>query len=152
MMSEVGWMMWFLLYAYIAQHPVPPWWNSPRHSSVRCMMFDVWWKMCFTLNVASYRGLSRDGRGQVTDIRIRYSLTPFLSFYNFWISPLPTPVSRSNCRWEAPLSLSCLRVLRFISDGRGQVTDITQLSTKQSPPEKDWLVIYRARCNSTWIL
>ena len=37
------------------------------------------------------------------------------SFYNFWISPRPTPVSRSNCLWEAPLSLSILRMLRFNS-------------------------------------
>jgi len=38
-------------------------------------------------------------------------------FYNFCINPLPTPVSRSNCRWEAPLSLSCLRTFRFTSSG-----------------------------------
>ena len=35
--------------------------------------------------------------------------------HNFWISPRPTPVSRSSCLWEAPLSLSILRMLRFNS-------------------------------------
>ena len=39
----------------------------------------------------------------------------YLLVYNFCISPRPTPVSRSNCRWEAPLSLRCLRIILFVS-------------------------------------
>jgi len=49
-----------------------------------------------------------DVRGQVSGI----GGTPN---YNFCISPLPTPVSRSNWRWEAPLSLSRMSTERFVS-------------------------------------
>ena len=35
--------------------------------------------------------------------------------YDMEGSLIMEPVSRCNCRWEAPLSLSCLRMSRFIS-------------------------------------
>lgn len=58
-----------------------------------------------------------NGRGQILTSGCLFPQLILFFFYNFCINPLPTPVSRSNCRWEAPLSLSCLRTFRFTSSG-----------------------------------